>query len=211
MLLRRLVIPFVLACFVVGFASVALAGQTPIERVKEGTEKLINILSDPDIHDPEKHDAAIHRLQKAAEEYIDFTLTTKYAVGRPWLDMSPEMQTKMTDAFVRLLERTYFRRIPAYSGQKVSYTKELVDGKKAKVFTEIVDGDKKIVVEFRLRLVKNQWMIYDAVAEGVSLVMNYRSQFSEVLKDGTPEDLLKLINERIEKIDREGIEGTSES
>ena len=190
-------------CMVSVVVSPASAGQTPIERVKEGTEKLIAMLSDPDILAPENHDQSIAKLRTVADQYIDFGLVTKYAVGRPWLDMTPQMRTDLTEAFIRLLERSYLRRIPAYEGQEVLYKKEAISGEKAKVLTEIIDKDKKIVVEFRLRIIQDKWMIYDIVAEGVSLVMNYRSQFSEVLSHGTPEDLLQLINERIEIIDRQ--------
>lgn len=200
-MLKKCISALLLVCLLAGSASAALADQTPLDRIKEGTDKLITMLSDPDMLDPEKHDAAVSRLRKAAEEYIDFGLVTKYAVGKPWLKMTPEMRHDLTEAFIKLLERSYLQRIPAYGGQTVNYKREQVSGKKAKVLTEIIDKDKKIVVEFRLRIVRGQWMVYDVVAEGVSLVMNYRSQFSQVLSDGTPEDLLKLINDRIKAID----------
>ncbi|MCJ2165869.1 ABC transporter substrate-binding protein [Pseudodesulfovibrio sp. S3] len=180
----------------------AQAGQTPSERVKEGVSQLIDMLSDPIMQDQEQHDAAITRLRGIAEQYIDFGLVTKYAVGKPWLDMSDALRLQVQEAFMKLLEKSYLKRIPAYGGQNVEYTNEIVSGDKAKVQTEIIDKDKKIIVEFRLKIVQGKWMIYDIVAEGVSLVMNYRSQFSEVLNQGTGEDLLKVIQDRIEQIDQ---------
>ena len=203
MFLKRIVFSLALVCLFSVTASAAFAGQTPLERVKEGTERLIAMLSDPEILAPENHDQSIAQLRAVADQYIDFGLVTKYAVGKPWLDMTPQMRTDLTEAFIKLLERSYLKRIPAYEGQEVLYKKEAISGKKAKVLTEIIDKDKKIVVEFRLRIIQDKWMIYDIVAEGVSLVMNYRSQFSEVLSHGTPEDLLQLIRERIEIIDRQ--------
>lgn len=203
MLLKKILFSLFVVCLLSGVASAALADQSPMERVEEGAEKLISMLSDPEVLTPENHDRAIAQLRAVAEQYIDFGLVTKYAVGRPWLDMTPQMRTDLTEAFIKLLERSYLRRIPAYEGQDILYKKEAISGKKAKVLTEIIDKDKKIVVEFRLRVIQDKWMIYDIVAEGVSLVMNYRSQFSEVLSNGTPEDLLQLIHERIEIIDRQ--------
>jgi ABC-type transport system involved in resistance to organic solvents, auxiliary component len=200
MVIKRLIFCFL---FVLLLSTAAFAGPeaTPTQRVKQGVDTLITILSDPKMQDPAGHEEAVAELRAAAEKFIDFRLVTMYSVGRPWLDMSPKMQDDLTEAFIKLLERSYLKKIPAYGGQDVEYTKELVQGTKAKVFTELVDKDKKIVVEFRLKTVDNQWVIYDVVAEGVSLVSNYRSQFSQVLADGTPEDLLKIIRERIEKID----------
>ena len=208
MILRRVLFSLVLVCLMAASGSVALAGQKPMERVREGMDQMITMLSDPVMQDPAQHDAAIARLRVAAERYIDFTLVTKYAVGRPWLDMSDDLRNQLVEAFMKLLERSYLKRIPAYGGQNVAYASEMISGDKAKVLTEIIDKDKKIVVEFRLKIVQGQWMIYDVVAEGVSLVMNYRSQFSEILNKGNGEDLLKVIRDRIEQLDqaREGEE-----
>lgn len=200
--MKKLVFSLFLACLLLAGGAAASAGQTPTERVREGADRLIAMLADPVMQDPAQHEAAITRLRETAEEYIDFDLVTKYAVGRPWLDMSDDLRLRLTDAFMKLLERTYLKRIPAYGGQNVEYKNELISGDKAKVQTEIIDKDKKIVVEFRLKIVQEVWMIYDVVAEGVSLVMNYRSQFSEVLNQGTGEDLLKVILDRIEQIDQ---------
>lgn len=202
--MKKICLPLAFACLCLLCASAAFADQTPIQRVKEGANKLIKILSDPASTDSARHDATIKELRTTAEQYIDFRLVTMYAVGKPWLKMSPQMQNDLTEAFIQLLERTYLKRIPAYEGQGVEYLKETIQGKKAKVITEIIDKDKKIVVEFRLKIVHDVWMIYDVVAEGVSLVSNYRSQFSQVLLDGTPEDLLELIRKRVKIIDEKG-------
>lgn len=207
MTLRKGIFAFVLVCACCLGASPAPAGQTPMERVREGADKIIKMLSDPTVADPAGHDAAVQELRTTAEAYIDFRLTTMYAVGKPWLKMSPALQDQITEAFIKLLERTYLKRIPTYGGQAVHYVKEDIEGKKAKVVTEVADKDKKIIVEFRLRLVNETWMIYDVVAEGVSLVANYRSQFSEVLNQGSGKDLLDLINKRIQQLDEQGDQG----
>jgi len=204
---KKIVTAFVLICACLLGAMPAAAGQTPTERVKEGTDKIIKILSEPAISDPAQHDEAIKELRATAEQYIDFRLTTMQAVGKPWLKMSKDLQDRITEAFIQLLERTYLKRIPAYNGQGVNYIKEDIEGKKSKVISEIDDKDKKLIVEFRLRLVQDTWMIYDVVAEGVSLVANYRSQFSEVLAKGTGEDLLDLIQKRIQQLDEQGDSG----
>jgi len=202
MVKKNYALALALVCLIAFGATVAAAGQSPTERVHEGVDRIIEMLSDPNMQEPAQHDAAISRLRAVAEEYIDFGLVIKYAVGRPWLKMSPDLRSRLQDAFVKLLERTYLKRIPSYGGQNVEYTREDISGKNAKVQTEIIDKDKKIMVEFRLKIVQGQWMIYDVVAEGVSLVMNYRSQFAEVLNKGTGEDLLKTIQDRIEQIDQ---------
>jgi len=198
---KKIVASLVLACACLLGGAMAQAAQAPIDRVKEGADQLIKMLSDPAVTDPAKHDAAIQDLRATAEKYIDFRLVTMYAVGKPWLDMSPQLQNDLVEAFIQLLERTYLKQIPAYNGQNVHYQKEQVQGNKARVLTEIDDKDKKIIVEFRLQLIQDTWMIYDVVAEGVSLVANYRSQFSQILADGDGQKLLELIRNRVKQLD----------
>ena len=200
MRLRSLTIAllFILLLATAGTAAPAIS---PMDQVKEGADKLIEKLSDPAMQDDANKEQALESLRATAEQYVDFRLVTMYSIGKPWLKMSKQMQDDLTEAFVNLLQRTYLQRIPAYGGQKVNYVKEIIQGRKAKVFTEIIDKDKTISIEFRLRDNGQQWMIYDVVAEGVSMVSNYRTQFAQVLNDGSPEELLQLIRERITKLD----------
>jgi len=37
------------------------------------------------------------------------------------------------------------------------------------------------------------------VVEGISLVQNYRSQFREILSKQSPQDLLKILREKVRK------------
>lgn len=197
-MLKRTTIALILACLLL--AAPAMAEQSPTERVKEGVDEIITILSNPDMANPEKHDEAISVLRKTAQKYISFRLACMYSVGKPWLDMSPKLQDELTEAFTDLLEHTYLQRIPSYGGENVEYEKEIVSGNKAKVFTKIVGKDKTFSVEFSLRQVDGVWMIFDTTAEGVSLVSNYRSQFSEILANSTPEELLAKIRESAKKV-----------
>lgn len=197
-------------CFLVLTCATVLAGPAtgPTDRVKQGADELIRILKGPHFQNPAQHDEAIAILREAAEKYIDFEEVTKLTVGRKWLDMPEAQHKEITEAFIKLLERTYLKRIPTYNNEKVNYKKELLKGNRAMVLTEIVSGDKTISVNFRLKVIGNQWMIYDVVAEGVSLVKNYRSQFAQILQDGTPDDLIARIRDRVKELDAKGDDET---
>jgi phospholipid transport system substrate-binding protein len=51
-------------------------------------------------------------------------------------------------------------------------------------------------VEYRLRKVGDRWRLIDVIGEGISLVSNLRSQFGEILNDGGPEKLLKVLRDK---------------
>jgi phospholipid transport system substrate-binding protein len=50
-----------------------------------------------------------------------------------------------------------------------------------------------------------RWVVYDVIIENISLVMNYRTQFQELLLKGSPEALIARILEQARKT-RESID-----
>jgi phospholipid transport system substrate-binding protein len=48
----------------------------------------------------------------------------------------------------------------------------------------------------------NVWKVYDVVVENVSLVQNYRTQFTEILSRNTPEQLLEILRNKVKNQDK---------
>jgi phospholipid transport system substrate-binding protein len=46
-------------------------------------------------------------------------------------------------------------------------------------------------------LVDGKWKVYDVVAENISLVNNYRSQFNRILTNSSFDDLMQRIKSKI--------------
>jgi phospholipid transport system substrate-binding protein len=60
------------------------------------------------------------------------------------------------------------------------------------VRTKVVDKtSRETPVEYRmLRRPDGRWVIYDVLIEGVSLVANYRSQFDQIIRNASYEQLV---------------------
>ena len=103
--------------------------------------------------------------------------------------------------FKELLQGVYADRLLAYSDQKVIYDKELMLKKgRAEVqsYLQTSDGNK-IPLFYRLTDKGGSWKVYDIVIEGVSMVKNYRTQFKEILSNGSPDKLLEILREKSKK------------
>ena len=48
--------------------------------------------------------------------------------------------------------------------------------------------------------VGGKWLIYDIVAENVSLVRNYRNQFNRILSKSSYEDLVQTIQSKLKAL-----------
>ena len=84
---------------------------------------------------------------------------------------------------------------------KVVFDKEKVLKKgRVEVQSNIVLSDgRKVPIFYRLTDKNGQWKVYDLIIEGVSLVKNYRTQFREIIASDSPDKLLQILRDKVNK------------
>jgi phospholipid transport system substrate-binding protein len=180
-------------------AAPAAADQGPLQVIQSGTDRALDI-----IHSSKAGKAPSIRQRRAeiltiVDEYFDFSEMAKRALGRPWKDQSPEKQKEFVSLFKQLLFNTYVDRVETYTGsnEKVVYDVQEVKGDYAFVKTRIVNyQDTDVAVDYRLKEEKGNWKVYDVIVEGVSLVSNYRSQFTSILANDSFDALLVKLRQK---------------
>jgi phospholipid transport system substrate-binding protein len=178
--------------------SAPVLGGAPTEQVKETTDKILAILTDPALKAPEMIEEKKRMIRKVVDERFDWAAISRRALGRHWKKMTTDEKKTFIPLFGQMLEQTYLSRVGEYSGEKVSYVDEKVDGTYGVVKVKIKsDTHGEISVKYRVWNKKGQWFIYDISIEGVSLVNNYRSQFNNILMKSTPSDLIKKLEEKV--------------
>jgi phospholipid transport system substrate-binding protein len=169
----------------------------PGDQVRQTVDKLLTILNDPQLKGEQKKNERRQKLKEVLYQRFDFTEMAKRSLGAEWRRRTPQEQKEFVSLFTDLLERSYLDKIEAYSGEKVLYLKEREDGNYAEVETKIVDKNgQEYSLDYRLHKVNGDWRVYDVVIEDVSLVGNYRSQFSRVLAKSSFDELLKTMKEK---------------
>jgi phospholipid transport system substrate-binding protein len=115
--------------------------------------------------------------------------------------MSAEQQTEFVKLFKQLLQGVYADRLLAYSDQKVLFEKETMLKKgsaEVQSYLQTSDG-KKIPLFYRLTDKSGSWKVYDVIIEGVSMVKNYRTQFREILAKDSPDKLIEILRDKVNK------------
>jgi phospholipid transport system substrate-binding protein len=169
----------------------------PGDQVRQTVDKLLTTLNDPQLKGEQKKNERRQKLKEVLYQRFDFTEMAKRSLGAEWRRRTPQEQKEFVSLFTDLLERSYLDKIEAYSGEKVLYLKEREDGNYAEVETKIVDKNgQEYSLDYRLHKVNGDWRVYDVVIEDVSLVGNYRSQFSRVLAKSSFDELLKTMKEK---------------
>ncbi|MEX1348312.1 MAG: ABC transporter substrate-binding protein [Desulfobacterales bacterium] len=173
---------------------------TPKETVEKGVNNLLKTLGDPAFKAQTK-DQQIATLGTEIEKVFDFTELSKRTLGRDWKKMSAAQQQEFVKLFKQLLQGVYADRLLEYSDQKVIFDKEITLKKgRAEVQSYLQTSDgKKIPLFYRLTDKGGSWKVYDVVIEGVSMVKNYRTQFRDILAKDSPDKLLEILRDKVNK------------
>ena len=170
------------------FSFNSIADLGPDELVKKTAEDVIfAIKADEEIQKGNKE-----KIYQLAEDKIlpnfDFERIARLVLGRAWRKTDDNQKKEFISEFRTLLLKTYSVALSKYKNQKIEFkptrmseTDEIVIVK-----SEIIQsGGQPIKVNYALANNSGKWLVFDIVIEGVSLVTNYRSQFStEIRKNG---------------------------
>jgi phospholipid transport system substrate-binding protein len=183
------------------FVSPASAGEGQ-QALEPSITKILSILADPQYKSSSELGEQKKQLEKVILQMVDFKLFTALAMGKAaWTQFSPEQQNRLVDAFTTIMENKYLDNIRKYTNEKVEYLQEEIspNGNKARVKTVIVGG-KSGQVPVTYSLYKNRktghWLVYDLTVEGISMLSNWRTQFSEAMKNMSPEELLEKMEKQ---------------
>ncbi len=198
MVMRRSISAFAILAIAVLMLPMQALSATAKETVEVQVNKVLAALSDPAFKDKVR-DAKIEKIRSIVNEIFDYTELSKRTLGREWNKFNSPQQTEFVKLFSELLEKTYADRLLSYSNEKVVFEKEtmLREGQ-AEVTSNVLTGDgKKIPLDYRLIQKGGNWRVYDVIIEGISLVKNYRDQFRDILAKDSPEEVLKMLRDKV--------------
>ena len=156
-------------------------GSGPLQLVSSAIYRVIRIvqLRPGDAKETGKRQAEI---RQAAAELFDFDEMSRRLLGQHWTDASVQEQQDFVALFTSLLQGAYLNTIGNYPLATMTFQGETINGPYAQVRSRMVASNKSVAIEYRLVERDGQWGVYDIAVDGVSLISNYRSQFTSMLK-----------------------------
>jgi len=140
------------------------------------------------------------RIEAAAVRLFDFVELSKRTLGLNWNRFTPDQRKVFVQLYQSLLEETYVDRITSYSNERLNFSKEVpLSDSTAEVRTTVLAKGEEVAINYRLIRKDGEWRVYDVVVEGVSLISNYRSQFREILGNGSPQTLIDSLEKKVAK------------
>ena len=123
------------------------------------------------------------------------------SLAKNYKNRSENERKEFTMLFKKLLENSYASKIENYRNETIDYVGEQIKGKYAMVKTQIVRKDSVIDVDYKMLKESGQWLVYDFVIEGVSLIRNYRSQFSKIISTESYATLVSKLSKKVEDLE----------
>jgi len=172
------------------FVDLAIAAEekgTAEEVLKSNLDAVFMVLQKKDLSPQAKNSEIV----EIVTPMFDFQLMAKLSLGRQyWPDLSKENRERFTELFVIRLRESYLNKLTTYTDETVVYEQPVKVNGKVQIPTSLISKGKKISMLYKFYQSSTQWKIYDIEIQGVSIIRSYQSQFNEILRNSTFDDLL---------------------
>lgn len=167
--------------------------------VKQTADEVIEIIKkDKDIQAGD-----LRKISALAEDKIlphfDFERMSRMVLGRHWHKASKEQQAQFVSEFRSLLIRTYASALAKFRNQTIEYKplRAQPGDSEVTVKTQVLQqGTQPLPIDYSLAKKGNEWKVFDVTIEGVSLVTNYRGQFSTEVKQSGMDGLIQRLADK---------------
>lgn len=184
------------ALLVAGGAAQA-QGLTPPDELVKGVMLDIQaiIVKDKDLQAGDRG-KTIRLIEDKALPHFNHVGMTALAVGASWRKASPEQKQRLAEEFRQLLVRTYASSLAAFGSQKFDFRPLRMKPEDTDVTVQVrvlQPGAQPVVVEYDMEKTPRGWKCYDVRVAGISLVVNYRTEFANLVREGGIDGLIRTL------------------
>ena len=167
--------------------------------LKGTIDQVLKIVSDKDLQ--KNPTERREKLRQVISLRFNYKQMVMRSLASNYKDRSDKEREEFTALFKKSLENSYASKIENYQDETINYVSEQVKGDFALVKTQIIRKDGVIDVDYKLLKEGGQWLVYDFVIEGVSLIRNYRSQFSKIISTESYASLVDKLSKKIKDLE----------
>ena len=193
------IISFALAALMLFAGTAAVRAESPLAEIKSTTESILLLLKDPKLQGDAQKSERQQLVRAQMEKRFDWEQCARGCLGRHWTQRTPAEKAEFIKLFSEFLKDTYSDKIATYYSDldKIDYQGEkIIDGDYASVKL-LITTKSKVDHPLEYRMQKSgtggDWMVYDVVIEGISLIKNYRDQFDAIIAKSSYDGLIKEI------------------
>ncbi len=164
-----------------GHATPLSAAGSATEAVRGTIDEVIRILSDKEMKQPARHQERRKLLETVIWGRFDDREMSKRSLAAQWTKLNETEREEFVRLFQSFLTDAYADKIEGYAGEQVQYLGERLEGPYAEVRTKLMSEKTSYPMDYRLMEKAGDWVVYDIIVDGISLVRNYRGQFERII------------------------------
>ena len=186
---RRVYMKLMLIPMLIGLASNAIA-ETPKAQLQQTMERILALTQT--FHSEKDFTDNKARLKQIILPRFDFGEMARRSLGNRWNTLAGK-EAEFVAAFMQFAEGFYLNTVGSYRGEKIVYGRERIDTNFAEVDTQVLGRGDPAPITYKLRLIGDEWKVYDVVIEQISLVSNFHSQFGRILQTASMDELMRRL------------------
>jgi phospholipid transport system substrate-binding protein len=147
---------------------------------------------------------SIRLIEEKALPHFDHVGMTALAVGVHWRKASPEQKQRLAEEFKTLLMRTYASSLASFGSQKFDFRPLRMKPSDTDVTVQVrvlQPGAQPVIVEYDMQKTPRGWKCYDVRVAGISLVVNYRTEFANLVREGGIDGLIAALAKKNKSMD----------
>ena len=156
----------------------ATAGP-PTEAIKQTNAMVAGLLQDKDSDQSVRTSEQRQRLVEEVGKRYSCEEMSKRSLGDYWGTLDDRQRQEFRSIFQTLLAKSYvgaiayFSKIQRNGGEPVQYLQERIANEYAEVLVRVVMPKNDFLLNFRLFERAGDWLVYDVMVNGMSLIDNY--------------------------------------
>jgi len=185
-----------LASLVLGAGLARAADLAPDALVKNVTTEVLGIVAkDPELRSGHR-EKTIALVEEKVLPHFDFSRMTALAMATYWDKATPEQKTRLIKEFKTLLVRTYASSIAAYHDKRFKYRPLRASPEDTDVTVSVrvlQPGRQAVQIEYDMEKTAAGWKVWDVRVGGISLVLNYRTEFGNIARESGVEGVIRSV------------------
>ena len=188
------------------FAAAAGAQDTPPGELVKSVMLDIqaSVAQDKDLQAGDR-DKTIALIEQKALPHFNFVSMTSLAVGPAWQKATPEQKKRLVEGFRGLLTRTYASSVNSFRDQKLDFRPVRMKPADTDVTVQVrvlQSGAQPLNIEYDMEKTVRGWKCYDVRVGGISLVVNYRTEFANLVRESGVDGLIKALEAKNKAAER---------
>ena len=195
---RVLIVIAVMLAITMSGLLLAIDDRQPEQIVEETSTIILNKINEENDRLREDPTLINSLINETVIPTMDLDSMGKLILGKYWKTASKEQRTRFVAEFKNMLIRTYAKSLVDYGHAKVNVLPARDQGK-SKYYTvqselDVGSGKAPLQVAYIFRKNKQmEWKVFDLALDGLSLVKNFRTSFSQEIKETSLDALIERL------------------